>query len=96
MSQTHDRYVNNELLSFISRPQYDSSCSMSALTAVINYLFSDQIGIKTTKEWANDINIHSPEEDMSPGNRTVILMPNWIDGSSLANTQTTTLSLNSS
>jgi len=72
MNYTHERYVNNELLGFISRPQYDSSCSMSSLTAVINYLFSDQIGIKTTKEWANDINIHSPEENMSPGNRTVM------------------------
>lgn len=76
MNNTHERYVNNELLGFISRPQYDSSCSMSALTAVINYLFSDQIGIKTTKEWAKDINVHSPEENMSPGNQTVM---GWFD-----------------
>jgi len=72
MPQTHDRYVNNELLGFISRPQYTYSCSMSALTAVINYLFSDQIGIKTTKEWAKDIGIQSPETSMSPENKTVM------------------------
>lgn len=72
MPNTHERYVNNELLGFISRPQYDSSCSMSSLTAVINYLYSDQIGIKTTKEWAKEIGIHSPETKMSPGNESVL------------------------
>ncbi len=72
MITTHDRYINNELLQCISRPQYDASCSMSSLTAIINYLFSDQIGIKTTKEWANEIEIHSPVIMMAPGNQTVL------------------------
>ncbi len=76
MSIIHDRFVNNELLQFISRPQYDSSCSMSSLTAVINYLFSDQIGVKTTKQWTQDIGIGSPEANMNPGNQTVM---KWFD-----------------
>ena len=69
MLKQQDRFINNELLGFISRPQYDTSCSMSSLTAVINYLFSDQIGIKTTKEWAKDIGAPDPEESMGPGNQ---------------------------
>lgn len=72
MLKQQDRFVNNELLGFISRPQYESSCSMSSLTAVINYLFSDQIGIKTTRQWAEDIKIHPPTAEMSPGNETVL------------------------
>lgn len=72
MLSSHDRYINNELLGFISRPQYDTSCSMSSLTAVINYLYADQIGIKTTKEWVKDIGIQSPEDRMSPGNQSVM------------------------
>lgn len=72
MIRTHDRYVNNELLQFISRPQYDTSCSMSSLTAIINYLYADQIGIKTTKEWAKEIEIHSPDTRMAPGNQTLL------------------------
>lgn len=72
MLTKQDRYINTDLMELISRPQYDYSCSMSALTAVINYLFSDQIGIKTTKVWAQDIAIQSPEASMSPGNQTVM------------------------
>jgi len=64
--------MNNELLGFISRPQYENSCSMSSLTAVINYLFSVQIGIKTTKEWAEEIEAPDPEEPLSPGNETMM------------------------
>ena len=66
MLKQQDRFVNNELLGFISRPQYEASCSMSSLTAVINYLFADQIGIKTNKEWAEDIKAPDPEE---PGHK---------------------------
>jgi len=76
MLTKQDRFINTGLMELISRPQYENSCSMSALTAVINYLFSNQIGIKTTKEWAQDINIQSPESDMSPGNKTVM---EWFD-----------------
>ncbi|HNU53425.1 MAG TPA: hypothetical protein PK046_01535 [Candidatus Syntrophosphaera sp.] len=72
MLKRQDRFMNNELLGFISRPQYENSCSMSSLTAVINYLFSDQIGIKTTKEWAEEIEAPDPEEPLSPGNETMM------------------------
>jgi len=72
MLNKQDRYINTGLMELISRPQYENSCSMSALTAVINYLFYEQIGIKTTKEWTKDIGIQSPEKSMNPGNNTVM------------------------
>lgn len=74
MLQTHDRFVNNELLKFITRPQYENSCSISSLTAVFNYLFSDKIGIKTTNELSL-IASGKPAKDITgAGNQTVM---NW-------------------
>lgn len=72
MLRTHDRFVNNELLKFISRPQYENSCSITSLTAVFNYLFAEKIGIKTSNELAV-IAANKPAKDVTgAGNKTVM------------------------
>lgn len=73
----HDRYVNNRLLACISRPQHENSCSLTSLTAVFNYLYSDQLGIKTSGELAASLGIEAPGEfGDGPGNNTVL---QWFD-----------------
>lgn len=52
MRQTHDRFINARLLEYISRPQYKLGCSIASLTAVFNYLYANQIGLKTSRELA--------------------------------------------
>lgn len=77
MPKTHDRYVNNELLGFISRPQYECSCSLSSLTAVFNYLFAGELGIQTSKDLAAKAGIIAPQDiGDGPGNQTVM---EWFD-----------------
>jgi len=72
----HDRFVNNELLGFVSRPQYDTSCSISSLTAVYNYLYSAKIGIKTTDELVKILGYKSVDDITGVGNMTII---KWFD-----------------
>jgi hypothetical protein len=52
MKQTYDRYIDMRMLEYVSRPQYKYGCSIAALTAVINYLYAEQLGIKTSEELA--------------------------------------------
>ncbi len=47
-----DRFLNNKILRVLARPQYPDSGSITSLTAVINYLFSEDIGIQTPDEIA--------------------------------------------
>jgi len=71
--QYHDRYVNNDLLACISRPQHENSCSLTSLTAAFNYLYAEQIGIKTSVELARSLNIEPPGEfGYGPGNQTLL------------------------
>lgn len=72
MNRTYDRYVNNDLISYISRPQYENSCSFTALTAVFNYLFADILGIKTSNELASAIGITAPKNITGYGNAKVM------------------------
>ncbi|MFB3845386.1 MAG: hypothetical protein ACE14O_06540 [Candidatus Cloacimonadaceae bacterium] len=76
MQMIHDRFVNNDLLNFISRPQYEYSCSISALTAVFNYLFSEQIGIKTSNELAIIAAKKQAKDITGAGNLTIM---KWFD-----------------
>lgn len=76
--EVHDRHVNNALLACISRPQHENSCSLTALTAVFNYLYSDQLGIKSSTELAASLGIEPPGEfAYGPGNDTVL---KWFAG----------------
>lgn len=71
--EVHDRHVNNALLACISRPQHENSCSLTSLTAVFNYLYSDQLGIKSSTELAARLGIEPPGEfGYGPGNDTVL------------------------
>ncbi len=72
MNGTFDRYVNNDLISYISRPQYENSCSFTALTAVFNYLYADKLGIKTSNELASAIGIKAPKNITGYGNSQVM------------------------
>lgn len=72
MNRTFDRYVNNDLISYISRPQYENSCSFTALTAVFNYLYADRLGIKTSNELASAIGITAPKNITGYGNAKVM------------------------
>ncbi len=73
MMEFHDRYVNNRLLSCISRPQHENSCSLTSLTAVFNYLYAEQLGIKSSGELASSLGIEPPGEfGYGPGNETIL------------------------
>jgi len=77
MLRKKDCYVNNELLGFISRPQFEFSCSLSSLTAVFNYLYSAKLGILTSQQLAESIDIEDPEDmEEGPGNKTLM---DWFD-----------------
>ncbi|NMD12769.1 MAG: hypothetical protein GYA77_04400 [Candidatus Cloacimonetes bacterium] len=77
MMELHDRYVNNHLLACVSRPQHENSCSLTSLTAIFNYLYSDHIGIKTSAELASNLGIEAPGEfSYGPGNMTLL---QWFD-----------------
>ncbi len=73
MNGTFDRYVNNDLISYISRPQYENSCSFTALTAVFNYFYADKLGIKTSNELASAIGIKAPKNITGYGNSQVMI-----------------------
>lgn len=68
MNKCMDRYVNNDLIGYISRPQHGNSCSFTALTAVFNYLFAKRVGIKTSNELAKAIGIKAPKDITGYGN----------------------------
>lgn len=75
--ELHDRYVNNRLLAYISRPQYENSCSLTSLAAVFNYLYSDRLGLKDSAELAASLGLRSPgESGYGPGNQTML---QWFD-----------------
>lgn len=49
MPKKQDRFVNNELLGLISRPQFEFSCSLSSFIAEFNYQYSGQLEIKMSQ-----------------------------------------------
>ena len=55
--QCQDRFVNNKLVGYVSRPQHKLCCSITALTGVFNYLYADIVGIKTSFELASILKI---------------------------------------
>lgn len=70
----HDRYVNNEMLKYISRPQYSNSCSITALTAIFNYLFAQKLGsVKTSDELAVAVTGKPAGHVHGIGNNDVVL-----------------------
>ncbi len=69
------RFINNRLLTMISRPQYESSCSVTSLTAVFNYLYSAEVGIQTQDDIARVLGFKDASEVGNyggPGNKTVM------------------------
>ena len=69
-----DRFVNNDVLKSISRPQYRYSCSLTALSAVINYLFSRILGIQTQEQIANLLGLDARciGYNKGPGNKQLM------------------------
>lgn len=69
-----DRFVNNLVLACVSRPQYSYSCSVTALTAVINFLFSSRIGIHTQEAIGRSLGMNSAEVGYgrAPGNQDIM------------------------
>lgn len=74
MLRPQKRYVNPRILSTISRPQYDTGCSLASLTAALNYLYCPANTIQfNTEEIAEVLGIR-PEDvgaGRGPGNETV-------------------------
>jgi hypothetical protein len=68
------RYVNTKVVEHLSRPQYDWSCSMTALTGVVNYLYSKELGVQTQESVARSLgmNIEDIGTGGGPGNDTII------------------------
>jgi hypothetical protein len=69
-----DRFVNNEILGWLSRPQYAQACSIACLTTVINYLFAAKIGTQTQEQVAAHAGVRADTLDIEggPGNELVL------------------------
>jgi hypothetical protein len=70
-----DRYVNNEILKSVSRPQDNYNCSLASLTAVVNYLYNDERGILTMDNIADLLGFASrtdSEINAGPSNQQVM------------------------
>jgi hypothetical protein len=72
MNERFDRYINNDLKGYVSRPQYEISCSVTALTAFFNYLYADNLGIIRSIELANVIGITAPKNVTGFGNSHIM------------------------
>ena len=62
-----ERFVSNVILESISRPQYKYSCSLAALTAAINFLYSEKIGIQTQEMLAGKLGMDASEVGYNGG-----------------------------
>lgn len=51
------RYINNDLFRAISWPQYTNTCHITTVTAVVNYLYSRSIGIRTVEDNEQALNL---------------------------------------
>ncbi len=69
-----DRYVNTRVLECLSRPQYDYSCGLTALTCVVNYLYTEQLGIVKQEQLARCLGFEASEAglDGGPGNEELL------------------------
>ncbi|MDD2228586.1 MAG: hypothetical protein PHY48_04145 [Candidatus Cloacimonetes bacterium] len=79
MQQTHDRYINHQMLDCISRPQYENGCSIASLTAVFNYLYAEQLGgMKSSLELASIMGLKVDDigTKLNASNKTVM---GWFD-----------------
>lgn len=65
----HQRYVNNEILKFISRPQPEVGCSIASLACVINYLYSATIGLKSVEDLSGLLGVADVDDIGRPGHK---------------------------
>ncbi len=74
----NERFVNNEILDCLVRPQYPHACSIAAMTGVLNYLYASQTGPISQEEVARHVglSIGAMEEDQGPGNAILL---EWFD-----------------
>jgi hypothetical protein len=73
-----DRFVNNEILAWLSRPQYAQGCSIASLTTVINYLFAAEIGVRTQEQVAAQVGVQADALDMEGGPANELVLE-WFD-----------------
>ena len=73
-SQLYDRYVNNDLLMHLSRPQYPEGCSTASLTTAVNYLFGAEHGLTAQEEFAAALGIRAGALDTPGGPRNEVLL----------------------
>ena len=66
-----ERYINQNILNCLSRPQQRWGCSLAAITCVINYLYSHVLGIQTQEGIAKVLGLSSHDPG-SPGNQELI------------------------
>ncbi len=73
-SQFYDRYVNNDLLAFLCRPQCPEGCSIASLATAINYLFGSDHGITTQEDVAQALGFRAEAIGIEggPGNEIVL------------------------
>ncbi len=82
--QFRDRFINNRIVECLSRPQYPYSCGLTALTCVVNYLWSQKLGIVTQESLADQLGFCAKTSgEESPGNQTIL---NWFETFRHANT----------
>jgi hypothetical protein len=70
-----DSWIDERVIQCLSRPQYEYSCSLTALTAVINYLYANNESQLQTQEHVARVLGLAPREvgiDGGPGNATVM------------------------
>ena len=65
------RYINNDLLKYITWPQYKNGCSLATLTCVFNYLFHEVTGILSPVDIGKIIG-RDPRKMGSPGDSQLI------------------------
>ena len=53
----NERFVNNDVLRYLCRPQYRYGCAIAALTSVVNYLYAGKLGVVTQERLAEELGL---------------------------------------
>jgi len=74
VSPLYDRYVNNELLLNLSRPQHPEGCATASLTTALNYLFGTERGLTTQEDFAAALGLRNDDLGIpgGPGNEILL------------------------
>jgi hypothetical protein len=63
-----DKYLDTRVLSYLVRPQYPTSCSISSITSAFRYLFEKEF---IQEDFADLLGKNIKDKDLNPGNRDI-------------------------